>query len=117
MEIAIPPAAVTSKSKTNAQNTADLFIYFCSFTVPRRLPHQHGPVQLALDVGVAGATGVHEGVHGHQHEALSVEVPHLDRELPHRGQAQHRGHRGHLCSQGRGRGGDAGGERSKVTDG
>lgn len=66
-----------------------IFFFFCSFLVPGRLSHQHGPVQLALDVGVARAAGVHEGVDGHQHEALSVEVPHLDRQLPHRGQAKH----------------------------
>lgn len=112
-----PPAAVTSKSKkkTNIQNTANLWnscvdeIFLLSFPLPGRLPHQHGPVQLALDVSVVGAAGVHEGMHGHQHKALSVEVSHLDGELPHGGQAQHGGHRGHLCS--------GGVERSEVRDG
>lgn len=67
--------------------------------VPQRLPHQHGPVELPLDVRVARAAGVHEGVDGHQHEALRVEVPDLDRELSDGGQAEHRGHR-HLCREG-----------------
>lgn len=82
--------------------------------VPRGLPDQHGPVQLALDVRVARAAGVDERVHGHQDEALRVELPHLNRQLPDRGEAEHGRHR-HLC--GRRRTGEAKTRMRYITNG
>lgn len=67
---------------------------------PGRLSDQHGPVQLPLDVCVPGAAGVDEGVDGDQDEALSIQLPDLDGQLPDRGQTKHRRHR-HLWREGR----------------
>lgn len=48
---------------------------------PLRLSDQHGPVELALDVSMARAAGMDEGVDCHQDKALSVQFPDLNRQL------------------------------------
>lgn len=65
----------------------------CLVCVPWRLPDQHGPVELALDMCVARAAGVDEWVHSNQDKTLRVEFPHLNRQLSDRGQTKHGRHR------------------------
>lgn len=49
---------------------------------------QDGPVEAVLQAGGLWATGVDEGVHGGQDEALLVQLLQLPRQLPHRRQPQ-----------------------------
>lgn len=91
-----------SQSKPVPSVELKLTTRVCLVCVPWRLSDQHRPVKLALDVRVARATGVNERVEGDQDETLRVEFPDLNRQLPDRGETQHRRHR-HLCREESGR--------------